>query len=170
MFFLRRELSLFLSFAAFAAMLPTPRAALAQDLVATEGVAGGSSVFVFRESRKKPQAHAAGGRVFSREGVGGGSSARGRTSRTNSQIAAVAAKRRSEAAKQRAAVVAAKNRKIALSNTLTAKADQFLDNNQTDTAISNYRAALVQNPKNTQASNGLSNALTAKGIEVDRGL
>jgi tetratricopeptide (TPR) repeat protein len=169
MFYLRRELSLFLSFAAFAAILPAPRPAAAQDLVATEDVAGGSSVFVFRESRKKPQAHAGGGRVFSREGTGGGASGaagRARTSRTNSQIASLAAKRRADAQKRRAAAIAAANRKAALSNTLTAKAEGYLDNSQTDLAITNYRAALVQNPKNKRASDGLSNALMSKGIDV----
>jgi tetratricopeptide (TPR) repeat protein len=156
----RRHLSLLLSISAFLSILPCPRGVNAQDLVASEDVAGGSSAFVFRESRKKPQAHFAGVRVVMTSG------ASGRSSKSNAQIAAIAQKRRLDAiaARKRAAVAAA-NRKIKLSNTLTAKAEEFLDNNQTDSAITNFREALVQHPANTRASEGLSNALTAKGIE-----
>ncbi len=152
-------LRLLLAISTVFSMLPFPQTVNAQDLVSSEDVAGGSSVFVFRESRKKPQARSGGGPAA----TGG----RARASRTNAQIAAAAQKRRAAAiaARKRAAVAAA-NRKIAMSNTLTAKAEQFLDNNQTDLAITNYRDALVQNSKNTRASEGLSNALTAKGIET----
>ncbi len=161
----RRNLSLFLSISVFVSLLPLPGRVSAQDLVATEDVAGGSSVFVFRESRKKPQSRSGGGRAILSDGNSGG--ARVRRAMSNAQIAVIAAKRRQAAieARKRAAVAAA-NRKIKLSNTLTVKAEEFLDNNQTDSAISNYRAALVQNPKNMRASEGLSNALTAKGIET----
>lgn len=143
------------------AILPAPVTVTGQDLVSTEDISGGSSVFVFRESRKKPQARSAGGRI----GLGA-SSARARVSRSNSQIASAAAKRRAAAVAARKKAAAAADRRVALSNTLTVKAEEFLDNNQTDLAITNYRSALVQNPKNTRASEGLSNALTAKGIEV----
>src|SRR4029077_14337133 len=37
---------------------------------------------------------------------------------------------------------------------------------QFDQAIATYREALKQNPKNTDATVGLSDALTAKGIEA----
>lgn len=142
-------------------VMPMPQSVGAQDLVATENLAGGSSVFVFRESRKRPQAKLAGGRVAIR------TNARGRLVRGNAQIAAQAKKRREAAiAARKQAAVAAANRRIALSNTLTVKADGFLDNDQTDLAITNYRAALVQNPRNPRASEGLSNALTGKGIDV----
>jgi len=160
---------MFLSLAAFFSALPVGHPVAAQDLVATENVTGGSSVFVFRESRKKPQARGAGGRIGVGEAGGGGGGAgaggRARSSRANAQLAAAAQKRRAAAAKKRAAIAAA-NQRAKLSNTLTAKAEGFLDNNQTDLAITNYRAALVQNAKNTRAAEGLSNALTAKGIEV----
>lgn len=153
-----RFLSLLLSFLCFFLILPVQRPVAAQDLVATDDVAGGSSVFVFRNSRKQPQTKMVGGKVS----IGG----RLKSSRGSSQIAAAEKKRRAAAIAKRQAVKAAANKKLALSNTLTAKAEDFLDKNQTDTAITNYRAALVQNPKNTRASEGLSNALTAKGIEV----
>lgn len=169
MFRVRRSLSLFLSISAFLSILPTSTNVEAQDLVATEDVGGGSSVFVFRESRKKAQARSGGGHAILGEGLGGGiGSARARSGRSNAQIAAAAQKRRTAAiaARKRAAATAAANAKIKRSNVLTTTAENFLDNNQTDSAITNYRAALVQNPKNTRASEGLSNALTAKGIET----
>jgi tetratricopeptide (TPR) repeat protein len=59
---------------------------------------------------------------------------------------------------------AAARRKVALSNTLTAKADTLFENKQYDEAIATYRDALVQNPANTGATEGLSDVLTAKGI------
>jgi len=150
----------FLSFSVFLSILPLPKTARAQDLVATEDLAGGSSVFVFRESRKKPQARLAGGRVTIASGHHDSSSGR------NAQIASAAQKRRAAAIAARKKAAAAADRRIALSNTLTLKAEGFLDSNQTDLAITNFRAALVQYAKNTRASDGLSNALTAKGIEV----
>ncbi len=140
--------------------LPMSRSVMAQDLIASEDLTGGSSAFVFRVSRKQPQARLAGGRVA----IG---NQRKRASRFNSLIASAAQKRRAALAATRQQIArAAANRKIRLSNTLTAKADGFLDKDQTDLAITNYRAALIQNPKNERASGGLSNALTAKGIEV----
>ena len=171
MFRVRRSLSLFVSVSAFLSILPCQTNVSAQDLVASEDVGGGSSVFVFRESRKKPQARSGGGHAILGEGLGGGGSssfARARSSRSNAQIAAVAQKRRlaAVAARKRAAAAAAATAKIKRSNVLTTTAENFLDNNQTDPAITNYREALVQNPKNTRASEGLSNALTAKGIET----
>lgn len=140
-------------------LFPPVHVADAQDLVTTEDVGGGSSVFVFRESRKKPQTRAGGGRVRIAQGSSG--------SRSAAQIAAAAKKRRVDAAaaRQKAAIAAA-NKKIAASNILTAKAETSLDNNQIDPAITNFRSALVENPKNTRASDGLSNALVAKGIDV----
>ncbi len=174
MFRVRRGLSLFLLVSIFLSLLPFSQAVNAQDLVASEDVGGGSSVFVFRESRKRPQVRAAAGRLMLGEGIGGGvgsssgASARARSARSNAQIAAAAKKKRDAAiaARKRAAVVAARNKQLALSNTLTAKAEGFLDNNQTDLAITNFRDAIIKNPKNTRAADGLSNALTAKGIDV----
>jgi tetratricopeptide (TPR) repeat protein len=141
-----------------------------QDLVASEDIlsGGGSSVFVFRQSRKKPQVKAAGG--FGYVGArGAGRSGGGRI--TNVRYVA-ATKKRSETRRKANASVTARNRaaqvnqKIKLSNTLTAKADALMDQNQVDQAIETYRQALKTNPKNAEASSGLSDALTAKGVEV----
>lgn len=160
MSFSRRIVNCCLSLLLIAATLPVSRPVLAQDLIASEDLTGGSSAFVFRVSRKQPQAKLAGGRVA----IG---NSRKRASKYNSLIASSARKRRAASAASREQIArAAASRKIRLSNTLTAKADGFLDKDQTDLAITNYRAALIQDPKNTRASGGLSNALTAKGIEA----
>ena len=159
---LKTHVAFLLSISIFVSLLPSAQVVTAQDLVSNEDVGGGSSVFVFRESRKKPQAKLAAGRVRSGQGAAGGGG-----SRSSAQIAAAARKRRADAAAARKkAAIAAANKKIAASNMLTAKAETALDSDQTDLAISNYRAALVEYPKNTRAADGLSNALTSKGIDV----
>jgi len=143
-------------------MLVLPGPTRAQDLVASEDLVGGSSVFVFKEGKKKPQQHAA--------------IARGRHNREAQSARArhISAQAATAAQKRRTAVTAARNkvvvrstdRREALSNTLTLKAEGFLDKGQTDLALTNFRDALKQNAKNVRASDGLSNALTAKGIET----
>jgi tetratricopeptide (TPR) repeat protein len=136
-----------------------------QDIVAMDDISGGSSVFVFRKSRKEPHEKAAGKAMW----AGGG---RGRASR-NRYDTHVAANRKKRADKAKAnQALLAKNRarqrsaKLALSNTLTAKADGLLEGKQTDQAIATYREALKNNPANDDAKSGLSDALAAKGIEV----
>src|SRR4051812_22044283 len=59
-----RTILAFLSLASiWFAMLSLPPATPAQDLVASEDLVGGSSVFVFKEGKKKPQQHAASARA-----------------------------------------------------------------------------------------------------------
>ena len=66
----RKLLSLVISISIYLTLfLPIP-AVKAQDLVATDSLTGGSSVFVFHGSRKKPQAHAAAGRARGGESAG----------------------------------------------------------------------------------------------------
>ena len=140
-----------------------------QDLVASEditGVGGSSSVFVFRQSRKKPQAKSAGsfGYVSSR------SNGRGAGVRTTNVRYVAATRKRSESRRKAAAAEVARNRaaratqQAKLSDTLTAKADTLMDQNQVDQAVDTYRQALKANPKNANATSGLSDALTAKGV------
>lgn len=152
----RPYLAILLSLSITFVFLPNSQPAYA-DLVATESIAGGASVFVFNESRKKQQA--AGGRLKLRTD-------KGRSSKRNLQIASAAQKRRAAAIANRKKAAASANAKIVRSNTLTTAAEKFLDENNLDQAITNFRAALVQNPKNERANDGLSNALTAKGIDV----
>jgi len=136
-----------------------------QDIIASDDITGGSSVFVFRKSRKEPQQKAAGRSMRA-------SAASGRAGRSHydSQVAANRKKRVARAKANQAQL--AKNRaqqrnaKFATSNTLTAKAETELDAKQVDKAIATYREALKDNPKNEDAASGLSDALVAKGIDV----
>ena len=136
-----------------------------QDIVAADDITGGSSVFVFRKSRKDPQMKAAG-----RSMRAGGGRVRSNKAKYSAQVAANR-KRRSDKAKSTQATVAKgrpqpRTSKITLSNTLTAKADAQLEAKQIDLAITTYREALKNNPKNEDAKLGLSDALAAKGIDV----
>ncbi|MGH7782637.1 MAG: tetratricopeptide repeat protein, partial [Candidatus Binatia bacterium] len=145
--------------------LPFSITARAQDIVASDDIAGGSSVFVFRQSRKKPQERSSGAKGFSSRGAAGVASRK----RVNSYVAANWRSKRVPSLRKNtgaSAETCAARRRIALSNTLAANADRMLDNKQTDQAIVNYREALKQNPKNADAQLGLSDALTAKGIEA----
>ena len=137
----------------------------AQDLVSNDDVTGGASVFVFRESRKKPQERGGGGSAR----AGGGRSGFTRE-KVNTQIAANR-KRRADQAKANQVMIARarareRNAKIKLSNTLTARADVMLEKGDVAGATTNYRSALTAYPKNAEAASGLSEALTAKGIET----
>src|SRR5687767_12805817 len=98
------------------------------DLVPSDDLTSGASVFVFRDSRKKPQTRSGGGFVSS---SGGGSVGGGRKARLNAQISANR-KKKVDAAKARRAQIARarareRNAKLKLSNTLTAKADTLLE-------------------------------------------
>lgn len=147
-----------------ASLMPQSLVVRAQDLVATESITGGgASAFVFRESRKKPQPHLAGGSSFL-----GSDLEHAAAGRSNASIAAAAKRRRAAAAiaRKKAMAAAAARSKLQLSNTLTAKAEGYLETDKFDLAVTTFREALVQNPKNDRASGGLSEALTGKGIEV----
>ena len=137
-----------------------------QDIVASDDITAGSSVFVFRKSKKEPHEKAAGRAMRASGGARGGAGKH----QFDSQ-AAVYRKKRVAKAKVNQAEVAKnrtrqRNAKITLSNTLTAKADGLLEAKQTDQAIAGYRQALKNNPNNDDAKSGLSDALLAKGIEV----
>lgn len=139
--------------------------ARATDLVPNDDLAGGASVFVFRGSRKQPQAK---GAVRSFRASGARASAR--RDRIKTQVAD-ARKKKADAAKARSAAIARarareRNAKLKLSNTLTAQAETQLEKGQTAGAIVNYREALKANPKNAEAIEGLSEALTVVGIET----
>ena len=141
--------------------LPTVRA---NDIVTTEDVVAGSSVFVFRESRKRPQERAGGSLSL------GKNRTRSYRERLNAQIAANR-KKKAEAAKARQAAIAkarARERlaKLKLSNTLAAAAEKKMETGDIAGAIVDYRASLKANPKNAESVSGLSEALTASGIQA----
>ena len=134
----------------------------ATDIVATDDVVSGASVFVFRESRTKPQERAGGTASL------GGSRRRSYRDKVNTQIAATR-KKKQDAAKSRAAAVArarARERiaKLKLSNTLAAAAEKQMETGDIAGATLNYRNSLKTNPKNAEALTGLSESLTATGI------
>lgn len=138
----------------------------ANDIVPTDDLSGGASVFVFRGSSKKPQG---GGGVAVRSRAGFGTARPGRA-KIDSQIAANQ-KQKMEAKKARAAEIArmrARERVVRLkqSNALAAKGEAQLDRGELDSAIASFRESLKLNPKNSEAVDGLSDALTAKGIEI----
>lgn len=132
-----------------------------QDLVQTESLTAGSSVFVFRNQRSRPAPGLAGGRVALRSDEGS-RGARGATSLArNSQQKRVNSVREPDRT-----AVASSNRNAVRSQTLTRTADDLLAKDNVDGAIANYRSALAANPQNKRAQTGLSSAMTAKAILI----
>jgi tetratricopeptide (TPR) repeat protein len=136
-----------------------------QDIVASDDITGGASVFVFRKSRKEPQEKAAGRAMR----AGGGRGKAGHN-RYDSQLAANR-KRHAAQTKVNPTVLAKsrapqRNAKTTSSAALTAKAAASLEAKQVDQAIAAYREAMRSDPKNDEARFGLSDALVAKGIDV----
>ena len=139
----------------------------ATDLVPSDDLKSGASVFVFRSSRKKPQERG-GEAAGSRKGRAGGTVAR--REQFNKQLAADRKKKADQARARRLAAARAaareRNARLKLSNTLTARADAMMDKGDVAGAAVNYREALKANPKNADAAGSLSDALTVQGIEL----
>lgn len=134
----------------------------ANDIIPSDDLVGGSSVFVFRGSSKRPQA-----KLGAVRGFRGSGSAR---ARIGSQITS-ARKKKADAAKAQAAELARKRAKervarLKQSNTFAAKGETQLANGDFDAAITSFRESIKLNTKNNEAILGLSEALTAKGIET----
>ena len=126
---------------------------IAQDIITSSDISNGASVFVFRQTSKKAQVKQAMQKTFV--------VARTKKRRKiNSQLSSVRQKKTTS----KITLALRENRKIEISDTLTAKADTLFQQKQIGPAIQNYREALRNNPKNQNAANGLSDALTAKGI------
>lgn len=140
-------------------LFPVPVSA--QDIVSSDDITGGASVFVFRQSRKKPQTKLAGRSVrLSNRGRGNPAAAKAR----------LAANRKRRASRPVGTATAgrrpARNPRATQSSALIVKADKLLEANSADAAIAGYRDALKLSPGNTAASEGLSDALTAKAIDT----
>jgi tetratricopeptide (TPR) repeat protein len=156
----------FISFLAISSLLINGTPVRANELVPESDLNGGASVFVFRGSSKRPQA--SGGSISAFRAAGGGAAAR--RARVKSQLA-TSRKRKADAAKARAASVAKarareKVAKLKLSNTLTTRAETLMAAGDVDGSIPVFREAIKNNAKNADAISGLSEALTAKGIET----
>lgn len=138
----------------------------ATDLVPSDDLTNGASVFVFRDSRKKPQERA-GSAAFRR---GNASGAIARREKFKSQLAASRKQKANEIKSRQAGLARARarerNARLKLSGTLTARADALMEKGDVTGATTNYREALKANPKNAEAMVGLSQALTVKGIEA----
>lgn len=136
------------------------------DIVPASDITGGTSVFVFRGSSKKPQAGAAAVRSYRPTAA----TASANRVRINAQ-AATKRRQRANAATARAAAIARqrareRNARLRQSNVLTARAETQLEKGEIESSVSNFREALKLNPKNAEATNGLSEALTVQGIEA----
>ena len=136
--------------------------ARANDIVPSDDLVSGTSVFVFRGSSKKPQ-----NKLGTARGFRGGGSGRAKMA---AQITS-ARKKRADAAKTRAAEVArlrARERvaRLKQSNTFAAKGEAQMANGDVNGAITSFRESIKLNAKNADAKTGLSEALTAKGIET----
>lgn len=155
----RSFIALFLLFTFVSQTLPVK----AQDLLSSEDLTAGTSVFIFRGSRKRPQERD--GKVrLSASDAGFYKVGMNRQVASNRQKKAAQAKsRQAELARVRARE---RNAKLKLSNTLTARAETMMESGDIDGATNNFREAIKINPKNNDAKLGLSQALTAKGIEV----
>ncbi|HEX8251295.1 MAG TPA: tetratricopeptide repeat protein, partial [Pyrinomonadaceae bacterium] len=143
----------------------------AQEIVTSEDISGGSSVFVFRQGKKTAQTKSA----FRNSSVKRNVVARNETrKKVKAQIVAVNKTKPQRTkvkvdpktvAKTTAQVKTAAQKEKA-STALTGAAEVYLERNQTDMAIEYFRQALALNPKNENARLGLSEALTAKGEET----
>jgi hypothetical protein len=121
----------------------------AQDLVPSDELSLGASVFVFRKSRTNPQSKSTSRRYFLRNSTN-------RTTNTRRRFGkniAANYKRKSSKGTNLATKNQARKRNAAatrnkLSETLTAKADALLENKETDKAIETYKSALKNNSQN----------------------
>ncbi|HEY0049903.1 MAG TPA: tetratricopeptide repeat protein [Pyrinomonadaceae bacterium] len=143
----------------------------AQEIVTSEDISGGSSVFVFRQGKKTAQTKSA----FRNTSVKRNAVARNESRRkVKAQIVAVnktkpqrtKVKVDPKTVAKTTAQVKTTAQKEKASTALTGAAEVYLERNQIDSAIDYFRQALALNPKNENARLGLSEALTAKGDET----
>lgn len=134
----------------------------AQDIVSNEDLSLGSSVFVFRKSRKAPQSRAASRKYFY------SSTTRTASNRfTNKKLTAKYRRNSNVArAKSNNPPTLRANAKNKLSNALTAQGDAFMKTGEFDKAIAKYKEALKNNAQNQTAKTNLSQANMAKADEL----
>ncbi len=150
----------------------------AQDFISTsDDISNGSSVFVMRQSRTANQSKVAFVRTKTKRTV----VERKETRKKVKQQAVVIKKAKAKPkpvkvkpgkkAPPTNVIPPKKNEKpnvdqLDTSEAFTAGADTYVDRNQVDKAIPLYRKAIEFNPKNTDAQEGLSAALTARGDDI----
>jgi tetratricopeptide (TPR) repeat protein len=150
----------------------------AQDIVTSEDIAGGSSIFVFRQSRKPPQA-----KVAFRQTGGGRTVAQRKEShkKVRTQANTAVASQRPRTPKVDPTIVAVNkpqgntgkpigkptpvdpraNEKESI--VFAGAAETYLENNDLDRAIEHFQRAIVLHPQNENARLGLSEAYIRKG-------
>ena len=159
-----RKIKLILAAVVFASMSFGALLPYAQDLVPTEDLSLGASVFVFRKSRTNPQFKSTTAKYYLRNPTAQTVFSRRRTPRY------LALNRRKSTNKTPLAAKNSVGKKRPdtnrLSDSLTARADVLLSNNEIDKAIESYKSALRNNPQNQNAKSGLSEAYIIKGDEM----
>ena len=147
----------------------------AQDIVTSEDISGGSSVFVFRQSRKAAQSksnfrntsasRSAAQKIDARRRLLAQANTIAKTQRTRSKqvdpslIASVKTPKTG-------GKTPPKNTAAQTSELLAGAAETYLDRNDFNSAIDYFNGALETNPKNVKAKLGLSEALTRKADET----
>lgn len=132
----------------------------AQDIVESDDISGGSSVFVFRQSRKAPVQKFA-PRNFVARSQQQKSAAR---KDIRMAIARVTPPKRKTPTPERVDVKQTNAlTKVQLSEQVARIGQANLDAKNYDEAVKAFRSALIHNPKNVNAKLGLSEALVAKG-------
>jgi len=155
----QRQRSL-LAFFVFGTFLLNSFPVRAQDIVSTsEDLTSASSVFVFRQSRKAPQARSS----YKNKAGGQRSSAQKSETRKNIQ-AQIAANQKP---RQRNTTGGAKTAGLEkTSKEFAAGAEVHMDNKNFDEAIKLFEKAVEFDPKNNPAKLGLSEAYVQKGNQV----
>lgn len=136
----------------------------AQDVVESDDISGGSSVFVFRQSRKAPVQKLAARNYMARSQVAKAASRKA----VREEVARVIIRQRNIKQQDTNNIQIKDNSltKVQLSEQIAGLGDIYLINKNYDEAIRAYRSALVNNPKNTKAKLGLSDALVGKGDDT----
>jgi hypothetical protein len=127
-----RAIRTFISISLISSTLPFGTAVRAQDIVASDDITGGTSVFVFRESRKKPQERSAAAKAYITRGAAGTAGRK----RVNEYVASNWRTKRVPTLRKGPGTTGdgCRQTQDSSSNTLTAKADKLLDGRETDQA------------------------------------
>jgi tetratricopeptide (TPR) repeat protein len=137
------------------------------DIVGSDDISGGSSVFVFRKSKAAPQAKFASRKPAKRTTVQKVQSRK----RVQEQVAKAPPTRQKTPPKPIPTLgnIPAGNNKAALEAASTAfagGAETYLSRGDVDRAINLFRESIKLNPQNDAAKGGLSEALVRKGDQV----
>lgn len=150
-----------------------------QDIIPSDDISGGSSVFVFRKSSKTQQPKFAARNFVARSQLQKAASRksvreeiarvirRPKSDKVDPNTVAFNQTKDGKTGKTVTDVTASKTlTKVQLSDQIAGFGEIYLDQKNYDEAIKAFRSALVHNPKNPKAKLGLSEALTVKGDDI----